>query len=234
VAAPVGHIICALALLNNSAIKMSDPENFFIGTSFPDIRYVANLDRKTTHKLKENNLSYVLKAPTSFEGGRRFHVLVDKKREEHMRNNNAYRFVENNNFKSHMLKMVEDKILFDRLKNTNFNAQKIFTNINEEERSYGLDDRVLKGWHKVLAGYLDTHTWFSLTRYYQAFAAYKQAFGAPKRLFQDLWTSLKTLGFLCYAYAQIEILSRNKEVQAIVLDFYDKKIPELINLSLSK
>lgn len=225
-AAPVGHIICALALLNSGTLKVADNQAFFAGTLFPDIRYITSIERKATHQLRESNLSYVIKADSAFEIGRRFHVFVDHKREEFMREKGAYRFVENGPYSTQMLKMVEDNILFPRLKGR-FEAGHIFDKIYPQERAYKIDDKALSAWHKILTSYLDTTRWFDMTRYYHAIQAYKEAFGVPDRLFKDFWTSTKTIASLLYAYIQIERLSRNEKLRAIVLDFYENKITEL-------
>ena len=226
-AAPVGHIICALALLNSGTVKIADPQAFYAGTLFPDIRYITSIERKATHQLKESNLSYVKKADSSFELGRRFHVFVDHKREEYMREKGAYAFVENGPYSTQMLKMVEDTILFDKLKGR-FETAEIFDHVYPEEKTYKIDDKALQAWHLILKRYLDPRPSINISRYYQAIKAYKNAFGVPDRLFKDFWTSAKTLVSFLYAYIQIERLSRDEKLRAIVLDFYENKINELI------
>jgi hypothetical protein len=228
VAAPVGHIICALALLNSGSVKVDDSHAFFAGTLFPDIRYITNIERKATHQLKESSLLFVKKADSSFELGRRLHILVDLKREEHMRKNGAYDYIKNNLYSTQMLKMVEDNILFDKLKN-NFSLGKILDKIYPEERAYKISDKNIYTWHQILKSYLDTNK-FKITRYYQAAQAYKRAFGLPERLFKDFLSSAKTMVSLVYAYIQIERLSRDEKLRAIVLDFYENKINELVIL----
>jgi len=227
VAAPVGHIFCALALLNSGTIKVANPNVLFAGTLFPDIRLITSIERKATHQLKESNLSYVKKAESSFELGRRLHVFVDHRREEHMRKEGAYDLVENSPYSTQILKMVEDNILFDKLKNR-FKTGTIFDVIYPEERAYKIDDHALSAWHQILKRYLDTTRWFNITRYYQAARAYKDAFGMPDRFFKDPWTSTKTIALFLYAYFKIESLSRDQKLRAIVLDFYENKIGELI------
>ena len=48
-AAPIAHIFCALFLLNNNIIDVDNIQEFIIGTSFPDIRYLGVIERDTTH-----------------------------------------------------------------------------------------------------------------------------------------------------------------------------------------
>lgn len=227
-AAPVGHIICALALLNSGTVKISDQSAYFAGTSFPDIRYISDVKRAVTHQLKDDTMAYVKQAGSDFELGRRLHVFVDHEREKHMREHDAYRFVANGPYSTHMLKMVEDNILFDRLKGK-FNEAEVFKRILPEEKAYGLSDQSLLAWHQILQSYLDSKSWFAFTRYFNAASVYKQFFGVPDKFFKDLWTSAKSLGFLLYAYFQIERLSRNEQLRAIILDFYDNKMPKTLS-----
>lgn len=226
-AAPVGHIVCALALLHSNVAKIIDTDAFMAGTSFPDIRYVAKVERKITHQLKKDSLDYALDAPSAFEQGRRFHVFVDHQREKHMVEHDAYRFVKGSPWPTHMLKIVEDRILFDSIKNR-FDPQDVFNKLYPEEIAFGIHERHIKAWHNVLAAYLSPEHWFNITRYYAAISAYKKEYGLPDRFFGDIWQSLKSLGFFLYAYYKIEDLSRNEELRHIILDFYEQKIPELL------
>ncbi len=228
-AAPVGHIVCALALLNSGTVDIADRAAFLVGTNFPDIRYISDIRRSTTHRTEGEGLRHVLEAETSFEAGRRFHVFVDRERERHMRDQDAYRFVKNGPLKTQMLKIVEDHIMFDKLKNV-FDGNEIFKNIYDEERSYSVTEKELKTWHSMLITYLDQSHWFSLFRYYKSLMEFQEAYGLPSELFGNFWQGLKTLGFFIYAYIQVEVLSRNQELRTIILDFYEHKIEEIIRL----
>ncbi len=227
-AAPIGHIICALAFINNNALTITKKNEFFAGTSFPDIRYIENtIDRKTTHTLKEKTLGYVLKAPSDFERGRRLHVLIDYEREKYMRKHNAYRFVPHNNYRTQILKAVEDKILLENFKKTNFNAERVFNQIYPEEQVYNIKNNILATWHTILATYLDTNN-ISIVRYYKSLRVYYDNFGMPKRLFKNFLTSMKTIAFLFYTYVQIEWLSHDRILKELVLDFYEKEVPQML------
>lgn len=226
-AAPVGHIVCALALLNTGAHDITDKNAFIAGTSFPDIRYISPVKRSITHKFLGHNLSYVFNAKTPFEAGRRFHVFVDMAREQHMRENNAYRFVKSGPLKTQMLKLIEDHILFDRLKGK-LNEKEIFSHIYDEEKAFLVPHEDLLMWHSLLQTYLDQSYWFNVSRYFCALREFQKAYGLPKQFFGNIWLSIRTLGFFIYAYYQVEKLSRNKELRAIILDFYDKRIQEII------
>ncbi|GEM_PF-2543933 len=225
-AAPLGHIVCALALLNSGQAPIADQEAFLAGTSFPDIRYVSDVSRKTTHFLADTSLNYVFDANTSFESGRRFHVFVDRARERHMRDHNAYHFVEHGPLKTQMLKLVEDRVLFDILKNDQI-PNKIFNRIYDEEANYGIPLADILAWHRMLKIYLDTSYWFGIYRYFSVIKEYRSSFGFPKNY--TLWQKIKAAGFFIYAYYQIERLSRDQELRTIILDFYQHKINDLLS-----
>lgn len=226
VAAPIGHIVCALALLNVTT-SVVDPNAFLAGTSFPDIRYVTDVSRSATHRSEQRSLSYVLESESSFEAGRRFHVYVDREREKHMRQHNAYSFIKNGPLKTQLLKLVEDHILFDQVRGK-INRHAIFSQIYPEELSYGLTVSSIDTWHRILKEYFDDSHWFSIYRYYKALVVFKEAYSGSAKLFSDFWMGIRTIGFLIYAFVQVVRLSRNEELRAIILDFYNHKMPQLL------
>src|SRR5581483_3187092 len=74
-AAPITHIMLALQILSLLPTHF-DYKEFLVGTSFPDIRYAAKLDRKLTH-IEPVSWTDVLQAETAFHAGMLFHNLVD-------------------------------------------------------------------------------------------------------------------------------------------------------------
>jgi hypothetical protein len=219
-AAPVGHIFCALALFN-SGHEVLDKNAFLAGTSFPDIRYVSSLNRKETHKLSSTKLASVLDA-TPFEAGRRFHAWVDLEREKYMKAMNAYEFFKDMPYKSHMLKFTEDRILWDKEK-LKINSHEIFGKIYEEEKDY-LSESQIKIWHGILATYLDTGHNFYFTRYLSTWMELRKL---EKPLIKDWWSKIKFFGLALYAYVKIIRLSKDPKLKAIVLGFYEDKISKL-------
>lgn len=225
-AAPAGHIFCALAFLSTGG-EIADKNAFLVGTNFPDIRYTTDVPRSTTHKILRHDLNYVLETDSSFEAGRRFHVFVDEEREKYMRERGALRFVEEGPLKTQMLKLIEDHILFHKLKNK-FDPAQVFSKIYDEERKFSLDDSSIETWHRLLSTYLDQSHWFNVTRYFKTFGELKKVYGFSENYFDNFWLSLKTLGFFIYAYFQVEKLSRNQELRNIIFDFYEIKMPDII------
>lgn len=231
-AAPIGHIISALALLNSTA-TIVDHSAFIAGASFPDIRYITDISRSATHRLEKQSLMTVLDTNSSFEAGRRFHVFVDREREKFMREHDAYRFVKNGSLKTQLLKLVEDHILFDQYKNR-LDSKAIFDKIYSEELNYGLSISSIEAWHRILKEYLDDTHWFNITRYYKALREFKEVYAKSRELFSSFWTGVRTVGFLLYAYVQVVRLSNNEELRQIILEFYEKKMPDLIKKELDK
>lgn len=228
VAAPVGHIFGALLLMQSNVGKIVEPTAFLAGTSFPDIRYISPIDRKVTHHIEDKTLANVWKANGSFEQGRRFHSWLDYEREKYMRANNAYRFVKNKPLApTHMLKIVEDHLLFSKLKGQ-FDPEPVFDRIYPEERAFGVPDKDIKNWHNILKAYLGQKHWFTITRYYASLLEFRHVLGKPKSFLGELWDGFRSLGFLIYAYVQVEYLSQNPELQRIILDFYEVRLRELV------
>lgn len=226
-AGPVGHIVCALALLNSDLSTIKNKDAFFAGTLYPDSRYVTGVRRADTHKNEGEGLNGVLKAGSDFEAGRLFHVFVDKEREKYMREHDAYRFVKGSPFKTQMLKIIEDHFLFDKLKG-NFNASEAFGKIYDEEHAYAAKEASIKVWHNFLLVYLNQSYWLSFSRYYNSLLVLKDMSSKKIRLFDSFWQSIKTVAFLVHAYIQLEILSRNEELKAIILGFYETKMDALL------
>lgn len=71
----ITHIVLAAKVFDKTFSKFNKSD-FFIGTVFPDIRYLGVVKRNKTH-FSNMTLDLVLKAKTSFEAGFLFHSLVD-------------------------------------------------------------------------------------------------------------------------------------------------------------
>lgn len=225
-AAPVSHIVCALVALNSGTIDVADRNAFLVGTSFPDIRYISHIPRSKTHGTYGASLNDVKSAPSAFEAGRLFHIYVDRKREEHMRKHDAYRFVKKGPFQRHMLKIIEDHILFEKLQGQ-FISEEVFAQIYPEEMQFDIDESVIYAWHSLLKNYLSQNYFFRFARYFSTLYRFQEAYGMTDMGFASMWWTLRTVGFFIYAYIQVEVLSNNSELKHIILDFYENEIKEL-------
>lgn len=150
-AAPIAHIFCALSLLSSNAIDIDNITDFIVGTSFPDIRYLGVIEREATHA---HNVTWndVTNAPTSFEKGRLLHCLLDEVREAFVVKHNLYEFIPDSPFPTQILKLYEDIILYEMIKNW-ADISTCFDTILPEECAYGIKNNDIKTWHKLLKRY---------------------------------------------------------------------------------
>lgn len=151
-AAPIAHIVCALALLNGGFIDVEDKSAFIIGTSFPDIRYLGVISRDQTH-VKNVTWKDVKNAATSFEQGRLLHSLLDEEREKFVEHYNLYDLVSSERFRTHVLKFYEDIFLYETVKNWPEIAH-YFDTVLQEESDYGIEGSDIVAWHNVLKHYV--------------------------------------------------------------------------------
>lgn len=222
-AAPVGHIVCALAFLNIHGQELNK-NAFLAGTSFPDIRYITEISRRKTHWMEQKTLEHVLEAKTSFEAGRRFHVFVDHEREKFMKEHDAYRFLKEGDPKTQLLKLVEDHILYEQI-NEKFDEKAVFSKVYPEELAFGVGQKAADDWHKILVAYLSP-SYFDAFRYFRAIRELKNTYYAHKNIFSNFWSTLRSAGFLVYAYTQVLRLSSNPELREIILKFYLEHLPK--------
>ncbi|MBI4709371.1 MAG: hypothetical protein HY764_04175, partial [Candidatus Portnoybacteria bacterium] len=71
----ITHLACAQRYLSHNPRR--DLKKFILGTVFPDIRYLANLERHLTHRKFGANLN--LSRLDSFKAGWKLHIYVDEK-----------------------------------------------------------------------------------------------------------------------------------------------------------
>ena len=130
-----------------------DKQAFIIGTCFPDIRYLAKIDRKLTHF---NHLSLAeIKLLPAFYAGVQFHSLTDTAWNAYVHQHKARLFsvVPHNHAMLHTLKIFQDKYLYHRTGGWSQLAA-LFDLILPEEHEFGIPEDTLRAWHTVLASYL--------------------------------------------------------------------------------
>jgi hypothetical protein len=156
-AAPITHIVLALQILSLLPSHF-DIKEFIVGTSFPDIRYAAKMDRKKTH-FEPVSWTDVLNAPTAFHGGMLFHNLVDILRIKYFEPLFYHRLSLQQYSTQYIrlfplaMKIAEDKVLHDK---TNEWQQIVhyFDTIYDAELEICPDARLVKKWHSELQNYL--------------------------------------------------------------------------------
>jgi hypothetical protein len=150
-ATPITHIVLTDKIFKDKFSNF-DRKDFYIGTSFPDIRYLKVIDRDTTHfKDKKLNIGS-LNQDNSFIAGAEFHVIVDKIREDYVISNKTYEFLPKSKYINQSLKFLEDELLFDKVKDWGKIIDD-FGSINFEKIGFELDKKYIKNWYSLLCEY---------------------------------------------------------------------------------
>lgn len=160
-AGPVTHIIFALQILHLLPGNI-DKQEFIVGTSFPDIRYMAQLRREQTH-IEPISWNDVVNEPSSFRAGMLFHNLVDEVRIKHF----EHSFYNRNNTNTLpglykklfclMLKTAEDSFLYN-YSNKWHELTSYFDIIYQEELDFGVPKTVVRTWHTMIQEYIAQET----------------------------------------------------------------------------
>ncbi len=148
-AAPIGHIYLALQILAGP-LKTADEAQFIIGTSFPDIRYPANLPRELTH-MPNVTWHNIIEERNSFKQGMLFHALVDQKHEKFMQKHQVDKLLPQIPHARSILKALEDQLLFEKMKNRY--CIRHFDKILDQEKSIVHDETIIRNWHTYLQNY---------------------------------------------------------------------------------
>lgn len=152
-ATPITHIVLADKVYNNHFKNLSRKE-FFIGTSFPDIRYLKFIERELTH-FKGLSIKDLL-GEDSFMAGLKFHSIVDEKLGDYFISNRIYEEFEEEFGYGRIFKVAckffEDELFYDKLNDweeiTNY-----FRGIDYENIKFDIDKSDLDKWYSFLADY---------------------------------------------------------------------------------
>jgi hypothetical protein len=149
-ATPITHIALTEKVFDQF-FKGKIRKDFFIGTLFPDIRYLKVIDRDETHY---NHLSISdLGNDESFSAGVKFHSILDHVRENFIVVNNTYSLCPESKYIKQSLKMLEDEMFYQHVKDWTVYADYL-NEILQVERDYGIVAKDLKKWHSLLQEYL--------------------------------------------------------------------------------
>lgn len=148
-AAPITHIVLTEKVFDKF-FKNKIRKDFFIGTSFPDIRYLKVIDRDKTH---HDGLSVAdLGNDESFSAGVKFHSILDLAREKFIVENDTYSLCPESKYITQSLKILEDEIFYQHVKNWSIYTE-YFNEILQFERDYGITEKDLNKWHLLLQQY---------------------------------------------------------------------------------
>lgn len=203
-AAPATHIILADKVFEKY-FQDKTKSDFYIGTSFPDIRYLGVIDREKTH-FGDLNIHELTSLP-AFEAGLKFHSLVDEVREKFMKSHNVYALVPDSPFITQALKFFEDKILYEERSNWDEIAS-YFGKVTNEELSFGVKAADIEKWHRFL------QTYFTTKPSDQNIREFVAAINKPNEMAEEIIRLTK-------------MMEENKQLKGIVLDFY-KRFEDLV------
>jgi hypothetical protein len=150
-AGPVAHIFCALAVMQSGALSITDQRAFIIGTCYPDVQYLGDISRQTTHA-HPIRWQDVAAAPSDFHKGILLHALVDEVREALLETSTTTRIPVLPFMRSNIMKFYEDSVLYDKITNWQ-EIRDYFTRILDEEKMQRVPDHSLKRWHRFIRTY---------------------------------------------------------------------------------
>lgn len=151
-AGPVAHIVCALSLLQAGALEVADACKYLVGTSFNDIRYLAHIDRRITHD-SQMTWEKVVQENNPFKKGMLVHALLDEVRQQELEKKLEL-LVGYMPYKSHLLKLHEDRLLYHWFSKKWPLFRHCFDTIIPEERQFGIADQTIACWHRIVKDYL--------------------------------------------------------------------------------
>ncbi len=148
-AAPITHITLTDKIFDKF-FKDKKRKDFFIGTSFPDIRYLKVIERNETHY---DNLSvFDLRSDESFLAGVRFHSILDRRREKFIAEKDVFSLCPESKYVTYSLKILEDEIFYQHIKDWDVYIEYL-NEILDAEKNYGIAEKDLKNWHFLLQQY---------------------------------------------------------------------------------
>ena len=147
-AAPLTHIFLAQVYLQKKTRHAS--AKFFLGTSFPDIRYLGVIKREQTH-IKDPSLARIDATINDFQAGMEFHAWVDIVRQKKFETSSLY---SSDKTIIQAWKLIEDEVLREKISLTDLHRfQSYFNNVVQEERDFNISDEAIKKWHSILQTY---------------------------------------------------------------------------------
>jgi hypothetical protein len=137
-----------------------DEKKFFIGTLFPDIRYLGVIDREKSH-FSNPTVEGLRNITSDFEKGMYAHALIDIEREKTLEHLGAYNFIEGNKVTTYAMKFIEDELAFDLVPDWSKYINYLDDILIEEEDL--VTKEPAKKWHGLLQVYFsDKPTWNSV------------------------------------------------------------------------
>lgn len=152
-AAPITHIVLSNSVYSKYFSNL-DRKEFFIGTCFPDIRYLGCIDREKTHFTDFNMEDFKTKSiGDSFMSGVMFHSYVDRVRHNFSNSRGILKRLPESVYATQALKFLEDMFLYKYIGNWNEYCDYLSSTLDEEV-SFGIDESIVVKWHSLISAYL--------------------------------------------------------------------------------
>jgi hypothetical protein len=146
------HIVIALSLVSGD-LKEEAKNDFFIGTVFPDIRYLGVVDRNKTHK-KDVTWKDVANEKSWFQKGFLLHSLVDELFDEFVTKNYSSVSTKNSPDGLVAIKVFQDLTLAKKSPDSDWKTvEAYFDKSCPEESEFEIDKDKLLMWHKFVQQY---------------------------------------------------------------------------------
>jgi len=218
----ISHIVIALSILNGPLADKNKQE-FLVGTCFPDIRYLAEIDRKKTHNFSAT-LKSIQTEPSSFKAGMDFHNVVDMVWFDYIEKHSVLKMLPQNSHAHKYLKLFADTLLYRQIKNWQPIAQ-LFDTVWDQEKILNIPDHTIKGWHEFIQFFCETPQpeIKEILFLYLMIKIKSKFFTVPfliRRFIQDI---LNKISVLLFAKTErfMENLQQNEQLKQILLYFYD-------------
>ena len=219
---PVTHIVFALAALNTPDCAHFDKQQFVVGTSFPDIRYLGVIKREETHA-PHVTWQDIVTERSSFLAGMKLHTLVDQARERFLQKSPLYNLVPDTPLVAKQLKIVEDSMLYRQHKDWK-TITSYFNTITEEERMFGITDQDIKRWHTFLQKYLSLQKWHNRLKH---FSFWRPALKLRLKFSRKLPLKKETVNRLIDTTGKLE---KDTQITTILQTFYNSFLKFLSRL----
>ncbi len=144
------HIILADRVLMQKGLQY-DRAQFLLGTVFPDIRYLGDVERGATHD-REASLERVLFETDSFIAGAKFHSLVDKTRNDYIKAAGLYDLCPPFLYDQQALKFLEDALFYPRYPHWKM-VTSFFEKIPKVPRATVAPD-IVERWYTLIRDYI--------------------------------------------------------------------------------
>jgi hypothetical protein len=155
-ASPLFHAVIAEKYIQICEKDFDEEQKkaFFLGTLFPDIRYLANLSRKSTHE-PDVTLEQIYATQDPFLKGMRLHVLTDEVRVKFVKEQQILRKLTDAPGDTVLnLKFLEDEILYSfREKGASLYICDYFLSFADGELQFNVPQEILTYWHNLNSDY---------------------------------------------------------------------------------